>query len=95
MPENDLISVLYGEYEENKKLNNTYEKLKKEKQKNDSIELYKFIHKRVSPKMQKKLICLIEKYTGDIIDSMFESNEILYRKGFNDCLRIIFNSTLT
>ena len=88
----DAISILYTHRLEEKELLERHNIIKDAKQKNDGVILNDFINKKVHPKFQSKLVCLIENYTDDVISSLISENEQLYREGFNACLDIIFNS---
>ena len=87
----DPISVLYDKRVEDESLERRSKLMQEVDRENDKIKLNDFIKKKVHPKFQKRLLFLIDEYADNLVYSVDDRNERIYRTGFNDCLDLIFN----
>ena len=88
----DAISILFNKKIEEKELEKKATSIMEVKTKNNSIELENFIKQKIQPKLQRKLMFLIEEHDDNLITSITDKEETLYRAGFTDCLELVFNS---
>ena len=91
--DDDMILVYLNEQEKSgafKIKNKEYEILFNSR-KESSKELFDFINRKVHPRIRKKLIRLIERYNDDYVCMCSIENQIYYKTGFSDAMKLLLN----
>ena len=90
----DIIVEILEAREDDGKINVTDKKLtlKENIRRKKSSDLYKFIDRKVHPKIKGSLVDLIEKYIDAYCEQSGYECQLYYKAGFSDAIKIILTA---